>query len=102
MRQEGHTANDCCKKSSREGGAGVVVGSLHEEASDSSRMDHDKANRGGEGRKGIDYGNAIIGSSQPQWTHRPPSTLGVFANDPHRRSTQPKIGKSGTKIKDGG
>jgi hypothetical protein len=37
-----------------------VVGLLHEEARDSSRMDHDKSNRGGKGRKGIDSGNAII------------------------------------------
>ncbi|HEY1254184.1 MAG TPA: hypothetical protein VGF01_05345 [Terracidiphilus sp.] len=43
MRLEDHNANDCCKKSSREGSAGGVVGSLHEDASDSSRVDHGKA-----------------------------------------------------------
>ena len=37
MSVECDAANDCCKKSSREGLAGGVVGSLHEEARDSSR-----------------------------------------------------------------
>jgi hypothetical protein len=29
------------------------MGSLHDGASDSNRMNHNKSNRGGEGRKGI-------------------------------------------------
>lgn len=52
MSVEDHDANDCCKKSSREGCAGGVVGSLHEEANDSSRMNHNKSNRARRERKG--------------------------------------------------
>jgi len=51
MSVEDRAANDCCKKSSCEGSAGGVVGSLHEEESDSSRTNCHQANRGGEGRK---------------------------------------------------
>jgi len=51
MSVEDHTANDCCKKSSREGCAGAVVGSLHEEVSDSNQMNHDNSNREGGKRK---------------------------------------------------
>jgi hypothetical protein len=51
MSMEDRAANDCCKKSSCEGSAGGVVGSLHEVASDSSLTNYHKANRGGEGRK---------------------------------------------------
>ena len=36
--------------------AGVVVGSLHEEARDSSRMNHNKSNREGDGEKGTGQG----------------------------------------------
>ena len=44
MSMEDHTANDCCKKSLREGCAGGVVDSLHK--SEGSRMNRNKSNRG--------------------------------------------------------
>jgi len=52
------------------------VGLLHEEASDSSRMDNDKSNRRGEERKGNEPGIAMIASSRSQWVLRPRSTRG--------------------------
>ena len=74
MSVKDHTATDCCKRSSREGCAGAVVGSLHEEASDSSRMENDKSNRGGEERKGIDSGmrneQGLTNETSDQWHSR--------------------------------
>jgi hypothetical protein len=62
-----HAATDCCKKSSREGCAGGVVGSLHEEACDSSQMNHNKSNRGGGWRKRT--GQRLRHATQPKSQH---------------------------------
>jgi len=48
---EYHAPADCNQRSSRDGNAGGAVGLLHEEARNSSRMNHDKSNREGDGEK---------------------------------------------------
>jgi hypothetical protein len=49
---------DSNQRGSREGNTGGVVGSLHEEAKDCSRMNHDKSNREGDGEKRTGQGRA--------------------------------------------
>jgi hypothetical protein len=57
MRVEVHALTDCRQRILREGNAGGIVGSLHEEPKDRSRMNRNRSNRGERGRKGGWRGN---------------------------------------------